>query len=144
MTAATPSAEWTRAAASAAKPTAGLVGQRVQRQDAGLLDDAEERQREVAGNAEDLARAVILQGVQQRIAPGSTAAPASARLENSAQRLLEVRDGAIDVGELVQAEEADAEGSEIGRLVALQRHAGGGLQAAARNFLPFWMSGSSV
>jgi len=50
-------------------------------------------------------------------------------------------DGAVDVAKLVEAEEADAEGPEIGRLVALQRDAGGGLQASAMNFLPDWISG---
>ncbi len=44
---------------------ARLVGQGDQRQDAGLLDDLEIRQREVAGDAPDLARAAFLQGVQQ-------------------------------------------------------------------------------
>ena len=43
----------------------GLVRERVQRQDLRLFDDAEVRQREVAGNAEDLAGAVGLEGMQQ-------------------------------------------------------------------------------
>ena len=42
-----------------------LVAQRVQRQDAGFLDDLEERQREIPGDAEDLLRAMRLQCVQQ-------------------------------------------------------------------------------
>ena len=47
------------------KADAGLVRERVERQDLRLLDDAEIRQRKVAGNAKDLAGAMILEGVQQ-------------------------------------------------------------------------------
>ncbi len=45
---------------------AGLMAQRVVRQDPALLDHLEERQHEVARNAEDLARAVVLEALQQR------------------------------------------------------------------------------
>ena len=38
---------------------------------------------------------------------------------------------AVRVVQFFQAEEADAEGLEVGRLVAHQRHAGGALQAFA-------------
>jgi hypothetical protein len=41
------------------------VAQRIQGQDAAGFDVAEQRQDEVTGNPEDLARAVALQGVQQ-------------------------------------------------------------------------------
>jgi hypothetical protein len=41
------------------------VAQRVQGQDAAGFDVPEQRQDEVTGNPEDLARAVALQGVQQ-------------------------------------------------------------------------------
>jgi hypothetical protein len=41
------------------------VRQRVQRQDLGLFDDAEVGQGEVAGNAKDLARAMVFERVQQ-------------------------------------------------------------------------------
>jgi hypothetical protein len=44
---------------------AGLVRQRVQRQDLRLFDDAEVGQGEVAGNAKDLARAMVFERVQQ-------------------------------------------------------------------------------
>ena len=47
----------------------------------------------------------------------------------------EVRHRAVDVVQLVEPEQADAEGLEVGRLVALQRHAGGGLQALAEEGL---------
>ena len=50
-----------RAAASAAKPSA-LVAQGVQRQDAAFFDLLEQRQDEVAGNAENFLRAVVLEG----------------------------------------------------------------------------------
>jgi hypothetical protein len=46
--------------------------------------------------------------------------------------------------QLFQAEQADAEGAEIGRFVALQRHAGSGLQAGGEEFLADWISGSVV
>jgi hypothetical protein len=45
------------------------------------------------------------------------------------QRLLQVGHGAVHVVQLLQPEQADAEGLEVGAFVALQRHAGGGLQA---------------
>src|SRR5262249_39152272 len=44
----------------------GLVAQRVVRQDRAVLDDLEERQHEIARDAEELARAVGLQGVEER------------------------------------------------------------------------------
>ncbi len=43
--------------------------------------------------------------------------------------------GAVHMVQLFQAEQADAEGLEVGRLVAHQRHAGGGLQAVGEEFL---------
>lgn len=45
------------------------------------------------------------------------------------QRLLQSRHGAVDITQFVQPEQADAEGLEVCRLVALQRHASGDLQA---------------
>jgi len=41
------------------------VGERVQGQDAGVFDLLEERQREVAGNPENFARAVLAQRAEQ-------------------------------------------------------------------------------
>ena len=43
----------------------GFVAERVQRQDARALDDLEEGQREVAGDAEDLTRSSVPQRVEQ-------------------------------------------------------------------------------
>ncbi len=60
------------------------------------------------------------------------------------QCLLEGADCTLDVVQLFESEQTDAEGLEVGRLVALQRHSGGDLQAVAGNFLPFLMSASSV
>src|SRR5207245_8994291 len=45
---------------------ARLMAQRVMRQDPALLDHLEEWQHEVSGNAENLARAVVLEALQQR------------------------------------------------------------------------------
>ena len=45
----------------------GLVAQRVQGQNRGLLDHLEKRQYEIAGDAEDLARAVIYQCMEKRL-----------------------------------------------------------------------------
>ena len=71
-------------------------------------------------------------GLPRVIRAADRAAPASARLQRRRgdfrQRALERLHGAVDVRELVEAEEADAERLEVGGLVALQRHAGGGLQ----------------
>jgi hypothetical protein len=47
-----------------------LVRQRDQRQHAGAFDLAEQRQREVAGNAEHLGRAAAREGVQQLLREG--------------------------------------------------------------------------
>jgi hypothetical protein len=47
------------------KAHAGLVAQRVVRQDSALLDDLEKGQHEVARNSEDFTGAVILQALQQ-------------------------------------------------------------------------------
>ena len=41
----------------------------------------------------------------------------------------QVTDAALHVVQFFQTEETDAEGHEVGRLVALQRHPGGGLQS---------------
>jgi len=53
-------------------------------------------------------------------------------------------DGAVDVAQLVEAEQADAEGPEIGR----SSHCSGTPAAVCRprsmNFLPDWISASSV
>src|SRR6185312_5398250 len=51
------------------------------------------------------------------------------------QRRGQLRHGAINVVPLLQAEEPDAEGAEIGPFVALQRHAGSGLQAGVDELL---------
>jgi hypothetical protein len=51
------------------------------------------------------------------------------------QRSGQMGHGAVDVVPLFQTEQADAEGHEVGRLVALQRHAGGGLQAFGQELL---------
>ena len=56
------------------------------------------------------------------------------RLENLVQGLLKVRDGAVDVVQFVQAEQADAESLEIRRLITLQRHASSRLQPLAQEF----------
>ena len=45
------------------------------------------------------------------------------------QRRLKARNGAVDVGELIESEQPQPEGREPGRLVALQRHARCHLQA---------------
>src|SRR5699024_1720096 len=45
------------------------------------------------------------------------------------QRCLEPGHGAVDVAELVQAEQADPEGGEVLPLSALQRHTGGHLHS---------------
>jgi hypothetical protein len=42
------------------------MAERVIRQDAALFDDLEERQDEIAGNAEDLFCAMVLEGLEQR------------------------------------------------------------------------------
>src|SRR5690348_4480780 len=46
------------------------MAQRVMRQDLGFFDHLVERQHEVAGNTEQLLRAVIFQGLQQRCGEG--------------------------------------------------------------------------
>ena len=51
------------------------------------------------------------------------------------QRLFECADRALDIVQLFESEQADAKGLEVGRLVALQRHAGGDLQALRGKFL---------
>ena len=56
----------------------GLVAERVERQRAVVLDDPEERQREVAGDAEDLLGPVVLQRLEQGLAePHGTCLPAA-------------------------------------------------------------------
>lgn len=51
------------------------------------------------------------------------------------QRLRQVADSALDVMQLVEAEQADAESLEIRRLVALQRNTRSDLDAGLREFL---------
>ena len=43
------------------------------------------------------------------------------------QSLLQGTDRALDIVQLFESEQTDAEGLEVGRLVALQRHSGGNL-----------------
>ena len=66
----------------------------------------------------------------------------------SAQHLIqsafEVAHGAIDVGQLIEAEETDTESLEVRGLVAHQGYASGGLQANGRKLAPDLMPGSSV
>jgi hypothetical protein len=57
------------------KAQAGLVAERDQGQDGAFLDLLEQRQDEVTGNAEDLARAVVLERAQQGQAEGHGKAP---------------------------------------------------------------------
>ena len=47
---------------------------------------------------------------------------------------IQVGHGLVDVVPLLQTEQADAEGHEVGPFVALQRHARGGLQALGQEF----------
>ena len=54
-----------RAAPSAAKPTGRLMAQREIRQDVAFFDDLEQRQHKIAGNAENLVGAVVLQRLEQ-------------------------------------------------------------------------------
>ena len=57
------------------KAQGGLVAQGVQRQDAAFFDLLEQRQDEVAGNAKNFLRAVVLEGAQQRKAEGHGVSP---------------------------------------------------------------------
>ena len=57
------------------KAQRGLVAQGVQRQDAAFFDLLEQRQDEVAGNAKNFLRAVVLEGAQQRKAEGHGVSP---------------------------------------------------------------------
>ena len=68
VTAATPGAHANAGGRVRGEPNRRLVAQRVQRQDRRFLDDLEERQHEVAGDAEDLLRAVVAERVQQGLA----------------------------------------------------------------------------
>jgi hypothetical protein len=63
---------------------------------------------------------------------------------NAVQRRGQLGHGAVHVVPLLQAEQADAEGLEVRALVALQRHAGSGLQALGQEFLAGLDSGSVV
>ena len=49
--------------------------------------------------------------------------------EDALERFVEELHAALDVVQLVEPEQADPEGSEIGRFVALQRYPGGGLES---------------
>src|SRR5690349_4357247 len=66
---------------------------------------------------------------------GSRRSAALSPVENPADRLIEVQHRALDVAELVQAEQADAKSPEIGGLAAFERDAGGDLQSLGEEFL---------
>ena len=57
---------------------------------------------------------------------GSRRQPVRRRSAQAIQRVLQRRHGALDIAQLVEAEETDAEAAEICRLVALQGDAGRG------------------
>jgi len=84
----------------------------------------------------------MLAEIGAEIGPTETAAelapylvPQPITLVLAREHLLEGADRALDVVQLFESEQTDAEGLEISRLVALQRHSGGDLQAMVGKFL---------
>jgi|GEM_PF-2888092 len=57
-------------------------------------------------------------------------------LRHQIQRLGKVFDGAFRIVKFLQPEQSQAESTEVGGLIALQRHAGGRLQSDREEFFP--------